>query len=253
MHKPNELIAAALQPLNSGLAKAVYYCWQPPFNRPCHRYTFCPSCSRLRERRLRRKYARLLGQMRNPIFITLTAHTQQTLTRGNLIWIRNRFKSFRRWRRFQRSVAGGIYSIEIKLSSRSGQWNIHAHLLVDLAEWSLSKNALRQAWHERTGAFIVDLRPIETLTQSRVLYYMNKNQELPAGTPADEAISTLAQQTAIPPDPHRLRELYHAIRGFRRSQTFGNLHKRAGMPVPGQRNFERDQAPSLIRRNMREK
>lgn len=235
--RPNAAIAAALQPIDPILAAAVYGCWFPPFNHRCSRHWFCPACSRFREKRLSKKYARLLAKMRHPFFLTLTTRTQPELTRHNLTWFLGRLRSFRRWRRFQRAVTGGIYAVEIKLSSRADMWHVHAHIILDLADWSLSKHAIRQAWHQRTGAFMIDFRPIKHETLARVLEYMNKVQELPPATDGADAVSTMVRLQDTPLNPRRLRELVNATRDFRGTQSFGNLNHRHGKPINGQRNF----------------
>lgn len=229
--KPNYKIAEALATFHPSLAFKVLNCWLDPFYRPCGQSRLCPSCARHRQQRLARKYERYLTKMASPFFLTVTIPCKSGLTRWHLDYFRDKLTSLRRWRRFKRSVRGGFYSIEIKLGD-SGLWNIHAHIVLDLADHTLTKRDMKDAWLRRTGGFKIEFEPIRAGTLGWVFSYSTKPQELPEGKATHDAIGTLVDHAAAPLDPARLREFYWATKGFKNAQTFGNFNSGKGKPPP---------------------
>ena len=225
--KPNYKIAEALATFHPSLAFKVLNCWQAPFFRPCRQPRLCPSCARYRQRRLALRYERCLTEMVSPFWLTVTIPCKSGLTRWHLNRFRKKLTSLRRWRRFQRSVRGGFYSIEIKLGD-SGLWNIHAHIVLDLADHTLAERDMTAAWIKRTGGAMVKFGPIRAGTLGWVFSYSTKPQELPMGKTVQDAVSALVDHGAAPLDPARLREFYWATRGFRNAQTFGNFNAGRG-------------------------
>lgn len=231
---PNLRVAQALSAFNPTLAYKVLACWRPPFRQPCGLPRFCQSCARYSQRQLAIRYEQHLAAMMLPWWLTLTAICGPNLTRWHLRRFRRRLTSLRRWRRFHRSVRGGIYSIEIKLGT-SGLWNIHAHILLDLADLTLTEPAIKKAWHRRTGAIKVEFEPVRAGTLARVLSYSTKPQELPRSLAAGAAMAALTRPQEVPLDPDRLRELYEATWKFRASYAFGSFSHRHGQAPPNRR------------------
>ena len=231
---PNLRIAQALATFNPTLAYKVLTCWRPPFRQPCKQPRFCQSCARYRQRRLTQGYERHLSTMVMPWWLTLTAPCGRNLTRWHLRRFRRRLTSLRRWRRFHRSVRGGVYTIEVKLGD-SGLWNVHVHILLDLADLTLTEPAIKKAWHRRTGAFKIDFEPVEAGVLAMVFAYATKPQELPKSLAAGAAIDALTRPSDVLLDPDRLRELWEATRRFRPTQAFGSFSHRYGKPPPNRR------------------
>lgn len=221
--KPNYMIAEALATFRPSLAFKVLNCWLDPFYRPCRQPRLCPSCARYRQRRLALRYERYLTKMASPFFLTVTIPCKSGLTRWHLARFRKKLTSLRRWRRFKRSVRGGFYSIEIKLG-KSGLWNIHAHIVLDLADHTLTERDMTAAWLQRTGGFEVEFDPIQAGTLGWVFSYSTKPQELPVCKSTGAAVATLIGHETAPLDPARLREFYWATKGFKSAQTFGSFN-----------------------------
>ncbi|MCM2303085.1 MAG: hypothetical protein NDJ72_00160 [Elusimicrobia bacterium] len=208
-------------------------CWQAPYFRPCKQPRLCSGCARYRQRLQVGKHERYLAKMGTPYFMTLTVRCKSGLTRWHLDRFRKKMTSLRRWRRFQRSVRGGVYAIEVKLGD-SGLWNIHAHVILDLADHTLAKPAMRAAWKRRTGGSHIDFEPIQAGTLAWVFSYSTKPQELPEAKSIGQAVHALVGQKTPPLDSDRLREFYWATKGFRNTQTFGNFNAGSGV-MPGLR------------------
>lgn len=231
--KPNYAIANALATFEPTLAFKVLNCWHEPFFRPCRQPRLCQGCARYQQRDKAKKNERALSEMVTPYFLTLTIPCTEGLTRWHLKRFRKKLTSLRRWRRFQRSVRGGIYSIEIKFGD-SGLWNIHAHIVLDLADHTLATPAMREAWRRRTGGTRVEFEPIKSGTLAWVFSYSTKPQEAPLAKSTGEAVKAMTEHLPPPLDPTRLREFYWATKGFRNTQTFGSFNAGSGI-MPGLR------------------
>jgi len=93
----------------------------------------CPSCSKKRKRRIRRKYLPFLqSQKITPTnflyFLTISPKNYPSLREG-LEHIRKSFSRFLRLQYIKERVDAGLYVIESKQSS-DGSWNIHIHAII---------------------------------------------------------------------------------------------------------------------------
>lgn len=148
----------------------------------------CIDCRRRSYLRLRAVYMPLMKQVKavQLALVTLTLRITGDIGEG----LRDRVERIRAaWRRLirlkvWRPVRGGLYTIEVKWSSRyAGAWNVHIHALVEargaVRPWrseaegkekadiigagaTLSPQALSQAWEGLTGdSYIVDIVPVQ--------------------------------------------------------------------------------------------
>lgn len=136
----------------------------------CMKHLLCPLCAIRRGSKALKAYLDRWEVIRaekialRPFLVTLTVKDGDDLA--------ERFKHLHRgqrelWMRKHRgrgsfldSVAGAVWSYEVKRGSGSGKWHPHLHMIA-LAEDMPDQAQLAAEWHAITGdSFIVDVRPI---------------------------------------------------------------------------------------------
>lgn len=136
----------------------------------CKKHLLCPLCAIRRGAKALAAYLARWEVIQaqktalRPFLITLTVKDGDDL--------RERFKHLHKsqhelWKRKHRgrgscldSVAGAVWSYEVKRGSGSGDWHPHLHMIA-LAEAQPDQDELAKEWHQITGdSFIVDVRPI---------------------------------------------------------------------------------------------
>jgi hypothetical protein len=93
----------------------------------------CPECSKIRKRRIRRKYLPLLNGCKPTqkdflYFLTISPKNYENLEFG-MEHIRKSFSKFLRLNYIKERIRGGVYVIEAK-NSEDGTWNIHIHSII---------------------------------------------------------------------------------------------------------------------------
>jgi hypothetical protein len=138
-------------------------------------------------------------------FVTLTLRHSPTSLKSQIDRLYRSFRELRRREFWKSNVTGGAAFLELKLSSKSGLWHPHLHMLVE-TKW-LEQRELSRSWHEVTGdSTIVDVRPIGA--GDDVQRYVTKYVTKPAS----------AEVFAV---PDKLDEMMVTLRGRRLCTTFG--------------------------------
>lgn len=138
----------------------------------CKYHLLCPLCAIRRGAKAVEAYLTRYEAIRTekpllrPFLVTLTVKD------GPDLWERfshlrrglqrlNKRRGHRKYRASAwQSIAGAVWSYEVKRGASSGLWHPHAHAVV-LAELEPDQVRLAAEWHELTGdSFIVDVRPI---------------------------------------------------------------------------------------------
>lgn len=117
---------------------------------------FCLPCAIDRSRCLATNVLKALhGKVTR--FITLTLRQRNDHLRDVLDRITACFRKLRSRQWWKSHVAGGCGFIEIKLSAKNTDWNVHLHLIVHGSY--IPQNQLSRIWYEITGdSHIVDIR-----------------------------------------------------------------------------------------------
>jgi hypothetical protein len=136
----------------------------------CRKHLLCPLCAIRRGSKALSAYLTRLEVIRTtrsdlrPFLVTLTVRDGEDLGER----FRHLHTSQRElWKRVHRgrgsvldSVAGAVWSYEVKRGRGSGLWHPHLHMIA-LAPEAPDAELLKAEWHEITGdSFIVDVRPI---------------------------------------------------------------------------------------------
>lgn len=109
----------------------------------------CPTCARIRARRLMGKYKRRLakGELR---MLVLTVPNVGKLTREEIERIRAYFTKLRRRVLWTRSVSGGLYALEMT-RGRKRDWHPHFHVVLEggFLDWA----KIQREWSEIVGTY----------------------------------------------------------------------------------------------------
>ncbi|MFA5174313.1 MAG: protein rep [Candidatus Pacearchaeota archaeon] len=92
----------------------------------------CPSCSKIRKRRIRNKYLPFLSGLHQDrkyflYFLTISPKNYENLEDG-LDHIKKSFSKFLRHKYIKERIKAGLYVIETK--GTEGNWNIHMHTII---------------------------------------------------------------------------------------------------------------------------
>jgi len=121
---------------------------------------FCPTCGRIRSRRLLRRIgsvtAKIVPKKGDTIkLLTLTVPRSRNL-KGTVDELIRSFRRFRQRAWWKKHVRGGAYFIEFKHTANG--WNPHLHVLVESS--FMPVKTIRQHWERVSTGKIVDIRRI---------------------------------------------------------------------------------------------
>lgn len=206
--RATKIAACACSPVlclagNARLRLAPGYC----------RDRLCPTCAARRSRRTFHQLRHAVDRMDSPRFATFTLRHKAEPLFLTLARLRAGFAQLRRNPHWQRSVTGGVYSVEVKRNAETGHWHAHIHAIIDGA--FIAQKLLSECWKTATGdSFIVDIRAIHSRksTVSYITKYISKPADLASFPTA--AIAEYARDMA----------------SVRCVQSFGNAHNTKGDP-----------------------
>lgn len=168
---------------------------------------WCVPCGVARAARLRRSVQQQLQDHERVRFITLTLRHSNTPLSDQLDRIQRDFRELRRRDVWTRAIEGAAAFLEVKVSSKTGLWHVHLHILA-VGTWIDSKELSRE-WHKVTGdSSVVDVRLAKS--KGGVAAYVTKYVTKPLDS------SVLAA-------PDRLDEAIVAMRGRRLCNGSGSL------------------------------
>lgn len=167
------------------------------------RNRFCPTCSRGRQSRVRRRISNLINSVpkleyRTFKLLTLTIPNSQTCEEG----YKNLTKAFRRLRQrlwWKSKVTGGCYVVEVT----KGQNGYHVHMHVICQALMLPIDEFRREWIHVSGAHIVDVRAMWNIDAAN---YLTK------------------YLTKVKGDSRFVLEIGIGLKGKRLYQPFGSWH-----------------------------
>ncbi|MDP2366520.1 MAG: hypothetical protein Q8M94_22425, partial [Ignavibacteria bacterium] len=108
----------------------------------------CPDCRYKDYYRLLRAYLPLVQQKNNLRFLTFTLmRYPDPLSRERILFLRKCWIKLTHLKKYQKSIKGGLYSIEAKNKGKG--WNIHIHILVE--GFYLNQKELSEDWLHLTG------------------------------------------------------------------------------------------------------
>lgn len=90
---------------------------------------WCPVCARTISAARVSKYSGAVARMQWPLFLTLTRPNLKTLTLGDIRHMRRAFRKMRQRVWWERSVRGGVASLEITNTGKG--WHPHIHAVID--------------------------------------------------------------------------------------------------------------------------
>lgn len=124
----------------------------------CH-LRWCPLCSKARSHFIGDSVTSWVRKHPRPKILTLTlAHSDDSLD-SQITRLYSCFRELRRLKSWSRSVRGGIWFFQVKISKESQQWHPHIHIMLD-SEY-IPHAYLKTLWHRITGdSEIVDIRTI---------------------------------------------------------------------------------------------
>ena len=136
----------------------------------CKKHLLCPLCAIRRGAKSLKAYLDKFEVIKaanphlKPFLVTLTVKDGDDLAERFKHLAKSQKELWHRKRRGRGSVldtvAGAVWSYEIKRGSGSGKWHPHLHMIA-LAESIPDQKELSAEWHNITGdSFIVDVRPI---------------------------------------------------------------------------------------------
>lgn len=106
----------------------------------------CPRCSEIRSGEQGDRAEVVVGAMDAPRFITLTAPSWAGDLREQLALLRKAFTRLRRDRRWREHVWGGVYTVQVTRSGKTGLWHPHLHCVVDGVYWE--QRSICAAWSD---------------------------------------------------------------------------------------------------------
>lgn len=142
----------------------------------CENWRLCDHCKKRESFRLSKKYLKMINSVpREKLrLITVTIPNAEKLTRQTIQKIRSYWIKLLHLKRYEQSIVGGFYSIEV--INRGRGWNIHLHAICEVREQSMlpgsfkkqrateAEKQLRIDWIEVTGhtAEIVDISNVSS-------------------------------------------------------------------------------------------
>jgi hypothetical protein len=126
---------------------------------------WCPHCSRARAAEVREQVTEWLHTVKNPRMITFTLKHSNAVLKDQVTGL---YKCFRKWRllpEVKAAVVAGVWFLQIKRSSRSGNWHPHLHCLMvgKFLPWKF----YRQTWLKVTGtSHVVNVEYIRNLDKA---------------------------------------------------------------------------------------
>ena len=106
-------------------------------------HRLCPLCNAARLEHYRGPARRMLGEMENPTFLTLTVPNVLGLKRATFTQIRGWWKAF--YRENKSLLRGGLYTIEVTYNRTEQTWHPHLHILCD---WKFRLSGIkRKTWN----------------------------------------------------------------------------------------------------------
>lgn len=90
---------------------------------------WCPVCARVISAKRVAKYEGAVASMQWPIFVTLTLKNLKRITVADVKAVRRAFRKMRQRVWWDRSVVGGIASVEV--TNIGNGWHLHVHAIVD--------------------------------------------------------------------------------------------------------------------------
>lgn len=161
----------------------------------CHD-RLCPSCQRVRSRKLLQRYGSMAKTLQKPALITLTLKAGGLEKNINRIY--ENFKKLRRQKIWKHSIAGYVASLEVLPSTSDvKQWHVHIHILADM-KYYINKQEMSDAWLDLTGdSMIVDVRLAKKNAVVEVLKYITKLSALQTQEQVVEMAVALAGRRTI--------------------------------------------------------
>ena len=196
----------------------------------CHD-RFCTPCSQERSFRIRTSLLNHMFKRRNLSIITLTLEHDGKPLAERMDRLTKCFRLLRNKPLWKKNVPGGVSIIENKVSSKTGGWHCHYHIVAE-AKYMPQKE-LSAAWYGVTGdSYIVDVRRVGAMTGA--VQYITKY--ITKGTDPKD-----------PRDPEKLREEIIAFTGRRLVSTFGTWRGLQLMEKPDERKENQAVAKSWSR------
>jgi hypothetical protein len=170
------------------------------------RLRWCPTCANARRRWIKEQALTWLKSASTAKFLTLTLKHTSAPLKDQIDCLYKCFRRLRLHPYIAKTIRGGLWFFEVKLSSRSQQWHPHIHCLIDSPFVPQSKISV--LWHMIThGSTVVDIRTIPD--PIRAAHYISKYCTKPAHL-CDYSLEQMI-------------EIYTALHGKRLCGTWGTL------------------------------
>lgn len=174
-------------------------------NRCGHR--LCPFCARLRSAHTAADMLPIVKAMKRPSILVLTVKSSDRPLANQIGDLRDWFRKLRQRKLWTDRVAGGVYTVEVTINEKTGQWHPHLHVIIDAA--FLPYRKLTRAWEDITRkSRVVWIEEVKDRHGAviELCKYIGKPQRI-------------ADWTA-----RQIRSYAQATRAARLVQTFGNTH-----------------------------
>lgn len=171
------------------------------------RNRMCPFCATRRSQQVAADILHAIETMPRPRTIILTVRSNDRPLGDQLRRLRSDFATLRRRSLWRRSVTAGLYTLEVTLNQKTGQWHPHLHIIYQ-GEY-IHQKALRALWNQVTGdsdiVWIEEVRDRAGAAQE-LAKYVGKPQRVKDWTPT------------------QIRTYADAVNGARMYQAFAGLH-----------------------------